>query len=57
MEALTEERATWADVFAAIGTLIREMVKLPVTIVGVLLAPLPLPDQEPEPRRKRRRRR
>ena len=54
---MTEERATWADVFAAIGTLIREMVMLPVTIVGVLLAPLPLPDQEPEPRRKRKRRR
>lgn len=54
---MTEGRAGWADVLTALGTLIREMVKLPVTIVGVLLAPLPLPDQEPEPRRKRRRRR
>ena len=40
-----DERATWADVFAAIGTLIKELVRLPVTIVGVLALPLPVPNQ------------
>ena len=46
------------DVLAALGTLIKELGKLPVTIAGVLALPLPLPDQEPEPRwRKRRRQR
>ncbi len=54
---MTEERATWADVFAAIGALVKELARLPVTIAGVLALPLPLPDQEPEPRRRRKRRR
>ena len=53
---MTEARATWADVFVALGTLIKELGKLPVTIAGVLALPLPLPDQEPRRRRKRRRR-
>lgn len=53
---MTDKRVTWADVFAALGTLIKELVKLPVTIAGVLALPLPLPDQEPEPQRRKRRR-
>ena len=54
---MTDKRATWAAVFAALGTLIKDLARLPVTIVGVLALPLPLPDQEPEARRRRKRRR